>query len=125
MIILVKVNQHHGFSNMSSFEIYKQWRSFILLLNDGLQWRKMMAKFVLSFKLRKVFLFQSNRSNMLYSWPTNRRNKTSPTFSPNKRITMYPIVIYGFRSSLDQFPVNSVESNDVLVVLFYFSSPCF
>ena len=66
-----------------------------------------------------------SRSNVLYRWQVNWRNKRFHMFSPNKPIKVSPTVICGFQSFLGLHRLNLLVFNDALVVLSYYSLPCF
>ena len=98
LIIQVEIHQHLGFLSISLCKIYKQWRHFILYLNDGSPSRKMTDLYVFIFKKNiysKCIVWY--RSNVLYQSQMNMKKSNLLMFYPNKHIIVFLKVIYGFQ----------------------------
>ena len=102
---------------MNKFYFIAQ-RWFAVEKNDGrVRWRQY-------YKVKHND-FISFRSNTLCLWQVTLKNKSFPMSYPRKHITVYLMVICGFRSSPDHLPIDLHVFNDVLVALFSSSSPCY
>ena len=88
--------------------MYKQWKSPILFVKNGLRLRKMTDELRESFQLQMIM-----------------KNSNFRMFYPNERITICQKVIFGFQYSLVRHRIISHVFNDVLAVLFCYLFRCY
>lgn len=127
MTIVAKVLYPLGLSNTLSFVIFKRWRNLISFANDGWPSKKTMEWWVERRKVIRTETFVCwwiRRLNVCCLLPVKKNDETWVTSSRKKRITVFPMAIYGSRSFLVHRRVTSHVFNAVLVVSSCCSHRC-